>query len=409
MTQMVDKSTQHNTIGKSIRRQDGTDKVTGRTRYAGDISIPGLLHARLVLSPFAHAHIVKIDSAPALEVPGVKAVYTSETLGMANRDSTSRSQAPLARNEVLWRGHPVAIVLAETEAAAEDGAAAVDVDYESLPPVIDPLAAMQPGAPVARTRKEGEVSEIAGGEAHAAVSKEEEEPDTEELSKNVSDKAHFHLGNMEEGWREAEVVIERTYTTSFVHQSYIEPQSIIVAPNLSGQQLTIWPSSQGMFAVRSSVSEALNLPERQIRVESVPIGGAFGGKFGLIEPLAAAAAYAARKPVRLVYTRQEDLLAGNPAPRSVITLKLGAKSDGTLMAIEGKVIFDTGAYPGSAVFLGGLLLGSTYRCPNVDFRCYEVLTNKVSVGAYRAPGAPQATFALESAVDELCRGLQIDP
>src|SRR2546430_3955794 len=219
-----------------------------------------------------------------------------------------------------------------------------------LPVVIGPVAAMQPGAPEARPRKEGEVSEIAGGEAHAAVSKEKEEPDTEELSENVSDKAHFHLGNMEEGWREAEVVIERTYTTSFVHQSYIEPQSIIVAPNLSGQQLTIWPSAQGMFAVRSAVSDALDLPERQIRVESVPVGGAFGGKFGLIEPLAAAAAYAIRRPVRLVYTRQEDLLAGNSAPRSIITVKLGAKSDGTLVAMEARGIFDNGAYPGSAVF-----------------------------------------------------------
>src|SRR5947209_6718073 len=410
MTQMVDKTTQHNTVGKSTRRQDGTDKVTGRTRYTGDISMPGLLHARLVLSPFAHARIVKIDTAPALEVPGVKAVYTSETLGMANRDSASRAQAPLARNEVLWRGHPVAIVLAETEAAAEDGVAAVDVDYESLPPVIDPVAAMQPGAPATRVRKEDEVSEIAGGEAHAAVSQdEEEEPDTEELSENVSDKAHLHLGNMEEGWRAAEVVVERTYNTSFVHQSYIEPQSIIVTPNPSGQQLTIWPSAQGMFGVRSSVSDALKLPERQIRVESVPIGGAFGGKFGLIEPMAAAAAYAARKPVRLVYTRQEDLLAGNPAPRSIITVKLGAKSDGTLVAMEARVIFDTGAYPGSAVFLGGLMLGSMYRCPNVDFRCYEVLTNKVSVGAYRAPGSPQACFALESTVDELCQMLELDP
>src|SRR5712692_2791159 len=409
MTQLVNKTTQHNTVGKRTRRQDGVDKVTGSTRYAGDISMPGLLHARLVLSPFAHARIVKIDTSPALEVPGVKAVYTSETLGMANRNSASRSQAPVARDESLWCGHPVAIVLAETEGAAVDGAAAVDVDYEPLPAVIDPVAAMQPGAPEARTRKEGEVSEIAGGEAHAAVSKEEEEPDTEELSENVSDKAQFHLGNMEEGWREAEVVIERTYHTSFVHQSYIEPQSIVVVPSPSGQQLTIWPSSQGMFAVRSDVSSALNLPERQIRVESVPIGGAFGGKFGLIEPLAAAAAYAARKPVRLVYTRQDDLLAGNPAPQSIITLKLGAKRDGTLVAMEGKVVFDSGAYPGSAVFLGGLLLGSTYRCPNMDFRCYEVLTNKVSVGAYRAPGAPQACFALESAVDDLCQKLEMDP
>ncbi|HEY6409662.1 MAG TPA: molybdopterin cofactor-binding domain-containing protein, partial [Ktedonobacteraceae bacterium] len=286
----------------------------------------------------------------------------------------------------------------------------VDVDYEPLPPVLDPLAAMQPASPLARSRKEGEVSEIAGGGAHASVSKEEEtEAKQEELSQNVSDRASFHAGNMEEGWREAEVVIERTFRTSFVHQSYIEPQSITVAPGSPGQPMTIWASSQGMFGVRSDVSQARSLPERQIRVESVPIGGAFGGKFGLIEPLAAAAAYAVRKPVRLVYTREDDLLAGNPAPQSVITLKLGARRDGALVAMEGNVIFDTGAYSGSTVFLGGLLLGSTYRCPNFDFRCYEVLTNKVSVGAYRAPGAPQAYFALESAVDELCQKLEMDP
>jgi len=410
MAQTVEKQKHHNMVGKAIRRQDGADKVTGRTRYAGDLPVAGLLHARLVLSPYAHARIVNIDTSQAMAVPGVKAVYTSETLGMAKRESSSRSQAPLALHETLWCGHPVAIVLAENEAAAEDGASAVDVDYEPLPLVMDPLAAMQPASPLARTRKAGEVSEIAGGGAHAAVSKEEEEEkDQEELSQNVSDKAHFHTGNMQEGWREAEVVIEHTYRTSFVHQSYIEPQSIIVTPNTTSQQLTIWASSQGMFAVRSDVSEATRLPERQIRVESVPIGGAFGGKFGLIEPLAAAAAYAARKPVRLVYTRQDDLLAGNPAPQSIITLKLGAKRDGTLVAMEGKVVFDSGAYPGSAVFLGGLLLGSTYRCPNMDFRCYEVLTNKVSVGAYRAPGAPQACFALESAVDDLCQKLEMDP
>src|SRR5437588_10587444 len=153
MTQMVDKTKQHNTGGNSTGRQDRTDKVTGRTRYTGDISMPGLLHAQLVLSPFAHARIVKIDTAPALEVPGVKAVYTSETLGMANRDSASRAQAPLAAGEALWCGHPIAIVLAETEAAAVDGVAAVDVDYEPLPAVIDPVAAMQPGAPAARIRK----------------------------------------------------------------------------------------------------------------------------------------------------------------------------------------------------------------------------------------------------------------
>jgi CO/xanthine dehydrogenase Mo-binding subunit len=410
MTQTFDKTTQYSTVGKATRRQDAPDKLTGRTRYAGDVSVIGMLHARLMLSPYAHARIVSIDTSAALAVPGVKAVYTSETLNMAKRGSSSRTQSPLASKEALWCGHPVAIVLAETEAAAEDGVAAVDVAYELLPAVVDPVTAMQPGSALARIQEKDTTSEIAGGGAHAAVSEEEVvETDKEDLSQNVSDKAHFHGGDMDAAWREAEVIVERTYTTSAVHQSYIEPQSIMVVPSTSGHHLTIWPSSQAMFGVRSDVAGALRVPERQVRVESVPIGGAFGGKFGLIEPLAAAAAFTSRKPVRLVFTRSEDLLAGNPAPQTVITVKLGAKRDGTLVALQAKMIFDTGAFAGSAIGIGGYILGSTYRCPNFDIRGYEVLTNKVGVGAYRAPGAPQATFALESAVDELCRKLQMDP
>ncbi len=411
MTQIIDRKTEYTTVGKRTRRQDGFDKLVGRTRYAGDLTFVGLLHARLVLSPYAHARIVNIDLSAALEVPGVKAVYTSQTLGMSDPESSSRTQSPLASKEVLWCGHPVAIVLAETEAAAEDGVAAVDVEYELLDVVVDPIAAMQPGAPLTRIFIKETSSEIAGGGAHAAVSEDQvAEADEEELSQNVSDKVHMHAGDMQAGWQEAEVVVERTFTTSIVHQSYMEPQSITVMPDgSSGHRLTIWPSSQGILAVRLGVAEALSIPERQIRVESIPIGGAFGGKFGLIEPLAAAAAHTSRRPVRLTYTRSEDLFAGNPAPQSIITLKLGAKREGTLVAMQGTVIFDTGAYAGSAVFLGGLILGSSYRCPNYDFRCYEVMTNKVGVGAYRAPGAPQATFVLESTVDELCQQLQIDP
>jgi len=410
MTQTFDKTTQHNSVGKATRRQDAPDKLTGRARYAGDVSVAGMLHARLVLSPYAHARIVSIDTSAAEAVPGVQAVYTGETLAMAKRDSSSRTQSPLAQKEALWCGHPVAIVLAETEAAAEDGAAAVDVEYEVLPAVMDPVTAMQPAALLARVQEKDTTSEIAGGGAHAAVAEEEvEDTQKEDLSQNVSDKAHYHGGDMDAAWREAEVVVERTYATSFVHQSYIEPQSIMVVPSRSGHQLTIWPSLQGMFGVRSDVSEALKVPDRQVRVESVPVGGAFGGKFGLLEPLASAAAFAARRPVRLVLTRSEDLFAGNPAPQSMITVKLGAQRDGTLVALQAKVIFDTGAFAGSAVGLAGFLLGSIYRCPNFDFRCYEVLTNKVGVGAYRAPGAPQAYFALESAADELCRKLEMDP
>src|SRR5258707_8073550 len=339
MAQMIDRTTEHTTVGKRTRRQDGFDKVIGRTRFAGDISTAGLLHARLVLSPYAHARIVSIDTSAALEIPGVKAVYTSETLGMSNPESSSRSQSPLASKEALWCGQPVAIVLAETEEAAEDGLAAVDVEYELLPVVIDPRAAIHPWAPHAPVYIKETSSEIAGGGAHAAVSEGDvAEADQEELSQNVSDKAHLHGGDIEAGWREAEVVVERTFKTSVGHQSYLEPQSIIVAPNASGHQLTIWASSQGMLAVRWNVPQTLEMPERQIRVESVPIGGAFGGKFGLIEPLVAAAASTSRRPVRLVYTRTDDLSAGNPAPQSTITLKLGAKRDATLFAMQGKAI-----------------------------------------------------------------------
>jgi CO/xanthine dehydrogenase Mo-binding subunit len=410
MTQTIDSKTEYTTIGKRTRRQDGYDKLVGRTRYAGDLAFAGLLYARLVLSPYAHARIVNIDTSAALAVPGVTAVYTSQTLGMSDPQASSRTQSPLASKEALWCGHPVAIVLAETEAAAEDGVAAVDVEYEPLDVVMDPVTAMRPGTSLARIFVKEPSSEIAGGGAHAAVSEDQvAEIDQEEFSQNVSDKAHLHAGDMETGWQEAEVIVERTFTTSVVHQSYMEPQSITVVPHDNGHRMTIWPSSQGMLGLRSDVAQALSIPERQIRVESVPIGGAFGGKFGLIEPLGAAAAFTSRRPVRLTYTRSEDLSAGNPAPQSIITLKIGAKRDGTLVAMQGTVIFDTGAYAGSAVFMGGFILGSSYRCPNYDYRCFEVMTNKVGVGAYRAPGAPQATFALESTVDELCQKLQIDP
>lgn len=409
MTQTTDQTTDYAAIGKNKRRIDAEDKLTGRARFAGDLAFPGLLYARLVLSPYAHARITGMNTKDALALPGVVAVYTSETLGMAHAGSTSRSQAPLAQDEVFWCGHPVAIVLAESEAAADDGAAAVDVDYEPLPVVIDPISAMHPDSPLTRPRKKDESSEIAGGGAHADVGDaQEDETDTEDLSQNVSDKTHVRVGDIETGWREAEVVVERRYRTHSVHQSYIEPQSITVVPSLSGHHLTVWPSTQGLFGVRSDVSDALSMPERQIRVESLPIGGAFGGKFGLHEPLAAAAARAIRKPVRLVYTRQEDLMAGNPAPQTVITLKLGAKRDGTLVALQSTAVFDAGAYPGAAAGLGAHILSSTYRCANIDIHAYEVLTNKVSVGAYRAPNAPQATFALESTVQELCQALGMD-
>jgi CO/xanthine dehydrogenase Mo-binding subunit len=410
MAHIIEKAAGFSAIGRSTLRIDGIEKVTGQTRYAGDLSFPGLLHARLVLSPYAHARIVSIDTSEALATPGVVAVYTAQTLKMALEDSSERKYAPLARDEVFWCGHPVAVVLGETEAAAEDGVHAVDVDYEPLPVVIHPLTALQPDAPLTRPRRQDEASEIAGGGAHADVGGgKQAEDDNEELSENVSKKVHQHNGDVESALRAAAVVVERSYRTHSVHQSYVEPQSITVVPHPSGKQMTVYASSQGLYEVRSAIATALDLPEHLIHVESVPIGGAFGGKFGLIEPLAAALALAVKRPVRMVFTRQDDLLAGNPAPQSYITVKLGAQQDGRLTALQARIVLDTGAYAGAAVDLCAFLISTVYRCSNVDIRGYEVLTNKVGVGAYRAPDAPQATFALESTVDLLCRELHMDP
>ena len=406
MVQSAPQQMQTTQVGTSLPRQDGPDKVTGRARYAGDQSLQGMLHARLVTSPYAHARILNIDISAALSLPGVAAVFTADTLGMAQVELSSRAQAPLARQEALWCGHPVAIVVAETEAIAQDGADAVEVDYDPLPAIVEPELATRPDAPLARAFRDAEASAQEGGFAGFPQAAPREH---EGLSQNVSLTPPLKTGDIEAGLREADVVVECSYRTHPVHQSYMEPQSVTVAPSSSGHHLVIWPSTQGMFNVRSEVARALQMPERQIRVEPVPIGGGFGGKETLLEPLVAAVAQRLRRPVRLVYTRHEDLLAGNPAPQALITVKLGAKRDGTLTAIQARLIIDAGAYPNPLAGFSSFHFAGAYRCPNLDIHCLVVQTNKPGTGAYRAPFGPQAYFAMESTVQELCQQLGMDP
>lgn len=405
MVQETQEQAQPVQVGTSLPRLDGPDKVTGRARYAGDQLLPGMLYARLVLSPYAHARIVSIDTSAALAVPGVVAVFTAETLGMSGSDPLSRSQSPLARQEVLWSGHPVAVVVGETEASAEDGAAILEVEYEPLPVVIDPEAAARTDAPPACVDRE--FLTAAGESEQWATSQQSVPHGEEERSPNIIQTTPVRAGDIEAGLREAEVVVEGSYRTHPVHQSYMEPHSVTVAP-VASDHLVIWTSTQGLFMVRSAVARALALPERQVRVEPAYIGGGFGGKETLLEPLAAAVATRLRKPVRLIYTRQEDLLAGNPAPQTVISVKLGAKRDGTLTAIQVRMLVDVGAYPNALAGFSAFHFASIYRCPNIDVLCNVVQTNKSSTGAYRAPFGPQAYFALESTVQELCQRLGMD-
>ena len=393
-------------IGKRRKLIDGAEKITGHAHFAGDVQVPGMLHARPVLSPYAHARIVSIATQAARAMPGVVAVLKAEDLPSRDRLMVSRNSAILAKEQVVFRGQPVVIVVAESEAQAQDAADAVVIDYEPLPAVVDPLAAMQLGAPViwpGGVPKEG----VDLTSAHAAVAHESEERQSD--SPNVHEETHHQRGDVEQALRSAAVVYEQTYTTASVHQVYLEPHASTAVPDPLGAGVTIYTSTQGQYMVRDEVARLLSLPRSKVRVVPMTVGGGFGAKYGIIDPLVAAVALAVGQPVRLVLTRTEDFLTTTPSPASIIKLTTGASSDGRLTALKANVVLDNGVFPFALGGIVSVLLGGYYKCEHVQIDIFEVLTHKPQGGAYRAPGAPQATFALESNIDELARAIAMDP
>ncbi|MDQ7030737.1 MAG: molybdopterin-dependent oxidoreductase [Ardenticatenia bacterium] len=389
-------------IGHRTPLRDGRSKVTGVVEYAPDVKVRGMLHARLVTSPYAHARLRGIESSRALAVPGVVAVLTADDL--PDIPPRHRHTLLLARDRVIFAGQPVALVLATDEAAAEDGAERVVVEYEPLPAAVTADEALAPDAPL--VWPEGLPGETGEAAAHGADVGGEEETSSRS---NVSNRVHFSRGNIEEGFRNAEVIVEHTFTTPMVHQGYVEPHAVVVQPDPLTGGVTVWSSTQAPFYVREQVADVLGVPESDVRVVATPVGGGFGGKFLLYEPLIALAARAIGRPVRFVMTRLEEMIAANPAAASRIHLRLGARRDGTLTALEAELTFDAGCFPSAPVGIAAVLVGSLYRIPHVEIRGVEVLTFKPSTGAYRAPGAPQAAFAMESALDELAHRLNVDP
>jgi CO/xanthine dehydrogenase Mo-binding subunit len=394
-------------IGVARPRVDAPDKVTGATRYAADGYVHGLLHARPVLSTEVHARIRGVDKEAALAMPGVVAVLVASDLPLATA-GTDRTSEPLAREEVVFAGQPVALVIGETEAAAEDGAEAVVVDYELLDVVVDVEAAMEPGAPLARLVEKPEE----GGDlesVHAGVDHGQEDDPGEELSDNVLDRITRDDGDVGAAFASSDAIVEGTFRTPWVYQAYIEPQVCTAWLEPSGT-LVVSTSTQGSFITRRELARAFDLPLEDIRVIAEPLGGAFGGKFALVEPLAVGAALALRRPVRIVFTRSEDFQATNPASAQVTHLKVGARKDGTFTGIEGRLIVDRGSNTGWGVEgTSSLLVAGPYRWEAHDLRGYGVQTNRFTFGAYRAPGAPTAAFALESLLDELAGKLGLDP
>ncbi len=393
-------------IGVRRPRLDAPDKVTGRTRYAADVPVPDLLHGRLVVSHEAHALIRRLDPGPALALPGVVAVLTAADLPLAGEGSDRVSQ-PLAREEVVFAGQPVALVVAESEAAAEDGAEAVVVEYEPLPAVLDLEEAMRPGSPLARRPAGEEESDLES--IHAGAVGAEEDVGEEALSANVLKRIRRRHGNAAACLAASDCVVAGTFRTPWVYQAYLEPQTATAWVDPDGS-LVVSSSTQGAFVTRSELARALGLSLDRVRVRPTPLGGAFGGKFAIVEPLAAAAALVLHRPVRLALTRSEDFAAANPASAQVMEVRLGGRRDGTLTAVEARILVDRGANAGWGVEdITSLLLAGPYRWQAYDLRAYAVQTNRVTFGAYRAPGAPPAAFALESLLDELAAKLGIDP
>ncbi len=384
--------------GGGQRRLDGRGKVTGRLRYADDLPIVGLAHARLVVSDLARARVTGLDLSRARAVPGVLAVLAGRDLPPV---AAAAQDQPLALGQVLYAGQPLVAVVAENEAAAADAAQLVEVDLEPLPAVVDPLAAIEPGAPAVLL---DEGPGPADGGAHGAVAADGDEP----RPPNCVAATRSRWGDAAAALAGAAAVVRGRYVLPLVHQGFLEPHTATARVEPDGG-VTIWTPTQGGYFTRQATAERLGWPETRIRVVPMPVGGGFGGKILLLEPLVALLAVAVGRPVRLALTRTEEFLLGRGGPGAIIDLELGAGPAGELVAVRGRAVFDLGAGTEEHAATALALMAGAYRIPNGDLLGYDVATHKTPTTAYRAPAAPQAFFALESALDELAAATGADP
>jgi CO/xanthine dehydrogenase Mo-binding subunit len=394
-------------IGVSTPRRDSEPKVRGVTRFAADVPVNDLLHARLLLAHDAHALIKSIDTTAARELPGVVAVLTAADLPIV-ATGPGREKEPLAREEIRYAGQPIAIAVAQTEALAADAIELIEVELEHVTPVLDVEGAILPGAARARLRApdHGDGGDL--GDAHAAVAAGGV-GDEEELSENVLGTARLAGGDVDAALAASEVVVRGRFRTPWVYQGYIEPQTATAWFDVE-DELIVSTSSQAPFMTRDEVASLFGLAVDRVRVRCAPLGGGFGGKMMIPEPLVVSAALATRRPVRLAMTRSEDFAAANPAGAEVLEVELGADREGNLTGIRTRVWCDRGATDSMGVeSIAAMLSAGPYRWQAHHLTCYGVCTNRVTFGAYRAPTAPPAAFAVESLIDELAGRLGIDP
>jgi xanthine dehydrogenase molybdenum-binding subunit len=393
-------------IGTRPIRHDGVDKVTGRARYGADVKLSGLLQGTILRSPYAHARIKSIDTSEAEKYPGVFAVVTSADLpeigskladlGEGMFDLQHLTRNVLAREKVLYKGHAVAGIAAESRHIAEEAARLITVEYEPLPVVLDVQDAMSDDSPI--------LHEELKTEAFASATATSSDKPT-----NVAKHFYHEKGDLQAGFDAASVVIEREFTTATVHQGYIEPHTATSFWNADGQ-ITVWTSTQGTFAVRDQMSGLLQIPLSRIKVIPMEIGGGFGGKIATyLPPVAALLSKKTGRPVKLVMDRADVLEATGPTPGSYMRVKIGANAEGKMTAAEAEISFEAGGFPGSPVPAACMTVFACYDLPHGQVNGYDVCVNKPVSRAYRAPGATHAALAVETVIDEICEQLKIDP
>jgi CO/xanthine dehydrogenase Mo-binding subunit len=387
----------HAVIGKSIPRLEGADKVTGKARYAADVSLPGMLWGKLARSPLPHARIVRIVVDKARALPGVHAVLTAADIPPVLVGRRMHDMPLLAGDRVRFVGEPVAAVAAETPEVAEQAVSLIEVEYDELPAVFDPLEALGESAPILH----------ADPGAYAGAPKERPHPNVQSIQRHRD-------GDPERGFSQAARVFEHTFRTPRAHQGYLEPRASLVSLDGEGR-VQVWTCNKTPFRLKAHLAEALQLPPERIRINPVPIGGDFGGKGFFTEvPLAYHLARTTGRPVKIVMSYTEELMAGCPRHPSVITLRTGVDPGGRILARTARAVFDGGAYaafkPRPNVDLhGGHQAAGVYRIPNLEVESVCVYTNNVPGGHARSPGEPQMIFAVESHTDMIAHALGINP
>jgi len=397
----VAEAVDYKVIGSRPIRPDGVDKVTGRAQFGADHNLPNMIYGRVLRSPHAHARIKSVDVSKALAMKGVLSAICGadfpgaqhgEVGGEGGGDVADVAKNVMARDKVLYHGHPVAAVAASSVQIAEAALEAIEVEYEVLAPVLDLDLAMAPDAPLLDEK---------------CFTKNLPEPP--DKPSNIAAVMNLKRGNVEEGFEQADVIVEGEYRIPMAHQGYIEPHACIATTNEAGQA-TVWCCTQGHFEFRAMTSKILDMNIADLKFVASEIGGGFGGKTVVyLEPVAVLLSQRSRRPVKMVMSREEVFRATGPAAGTHCKIKVGAKKDGTITAATAWLAYEAGAFAGAPMGPGAMSVFAPYDLENFDVQAFDVLVNKPKVAAYRAPGAPQSMHAMESTLDELARELNMDP